>query len=156
MSGSHYIKDENGDYHHLNDEEYGEMQHENSMSTIGGVMGAGGFVLAVLYVFHVPFTYILWGGIALIVLGVLLLLANSSKGEFFGSLVAILIIYALLGWGAHWLRNKIDDSTEKDKQKTEQREKDKEESYNCIKSNSFVLKSCLSHKRTVSSYKEIA
>ena len=153
MSGSHYIKDENGNYHHLNDEEYDVMQHENAMNKIGSIMGGGGIILALLYVFHAPFTYIMWGGIALIVLGILLLLANASKGEFFNSLVTILIVYALLGWGAHWLRNKLDEPSEKDQQKSEQREKDKE-SYNFIKNNSFIVEPCIAYKMIVSNDKE--
>ncbi len=154
MSGSHYIKDENGDYHHLNDEEYGEMQHENAMATIMSIMGTGGFVLALLYVFHVPFTYIIWGGIAVIALGVLLLLAYASKGEFFNALVAILIVYALMGWGAHWLRNKLDESSEKDQLKSEKQEKDKE-SYIFIKNNSFSIEPYLAHIIIMSDDKEI-
>ena len=113
MSGSHFIKDENGDFHELNDEEYGEMQRQNTISTAGAIMGGGAFLLALIYVFiDIPFSYIMWGGIAVTVIGILILLGSASKSEFWGALVAVLIIYVLIGLGARWLRDKLNDGHE--------------------------------------------
>lgn len=111
MSGSHFIKDEEGNYHHLNDEEYSQMQHDKAI-----LFGPSAMVVGALGMWissDIPSLF--WIGLGFAVIGLIALKKISwSSGEFWGYLIGTLVLIAGAYFGIRWVLNHYSEEKKQD------------------------------------------
>lgn len=111
---SHFIKDAAGNYHEYSDEQYAEMQQEESRSggvALGlGIMGLG-FAFGAAFKLVYGESIVWWIGIGVSVIGLLVAKRYATKAE----LVTLIILAVLAYYGAYWLSSKIHIEENKEK-----------------------------------------
>ena len=117
---SHFIKDNEGNYHEYSDEQYEELQCERARAgrqQLGCSIMCFGFIFAAIMTIFGEGTIAWLIGIAVTIIGAFVFRANSSTAGF----VIVIILAILAYWGAYWLSNKIHSffNNDGEKEKTE-------------------------------------
>lgn len=114
---SHFIKDEEGNYHEYSDEQYAELESEKSRQ---GGLAAGFFLIAMGFVFAFIFKLFniesipWWIGLCISLIGMYVFKVHATKTE----LIIMIIIAVLAYGGGFWLINSIHAYGSKDKTET--------------------------------------
>lgn len=99
---SHFIRDYDGNYHEFSDEEYDDLllqeQLDNRCSA-GCTTMLCGLVLSSIFGYLNPHPYIWLAGIAVTIIGALIVKTCSSKKAFIFSIIMSILAYI----GAYWL-----------------------------------------------------